>query len=128
MRSVADSPYVARVHMASGGNLEFLCRTYAGDNSPQLRPLLLLVRVQQLRRKYEQQFNVANVEENLIRSIVTQNFRILLHLEDQWDGLLALIVKRATARRTAEQGFSTTVAQVHRELDLPKNYNVDVNM
>ena len=97
VRSVADSPYVARVHMVSGGNLEFLCKIYAGENSPQLRPLLLSVRAQQLGRRYEQQFNVVNVGENSIRNIITQNFRNLLHLEDQWDGLLALIAKRATA-------------------------------
>ena len=126
--SVADSLYLVLVHMVSGGNLEFLCKIYVGENSPQLRPLLLLVRAQQLGRRYEQQFNVANVEENLIRSTITQNFRILLHLEVQWDGLLALIVKRATVRQTVEQGFSTTVAQAHRELVILKDYNFDVNM
>ena len=126
--SVADSLYVVLVHMVSGGNLEFLCKIYAGENSPQLRPLLPSVRAQQLGRRYEQQFNVANVEENLIRSTITQNFRILLHLEDQWDGLLALIAKQVTAWRTVEQGFSTTVARVRMELDQTKNYNADVNM
>ena len=126
--SAADSLYVVLVHMVSGGNLEFLCRIYAGDNSPQLRPLLLSVRVQQLGRRYEQQFNVANVEEYLIRNIIIQNFRILLHLEHQWDGLLALIVKRATVQRTVEQRFSTTSAHIHRKLDLLKDYILDINM
>ena len=72
--SVADSLYVVLVHMVSGGNLEFLCRIYVGENSPQLRPLLLSVRVQQLGRRYKQQLNVVNVGENSIRNIITQNF------------------------------------------------------
>ena len=62
--SVADNLYVVLVRMVSGGNLEFLCKIYVQEMLPQLRPLLLLVRAQQLGRRYEQQLNVVNVEEN----------------------------------------------------------------
>ena len=83
---MADSLCAARVHMPCGGNLDFLCVTFAGNKSPQLQQRLQQARAQQLRGGYEQQFNVVNVVDNSSRNMKHQNFRTPSYLEDPWDG------------------------------------------